>query len=165
MDPSIDCPFEYWNGGKGKAVLFDAYADWLESLSDWKSFITLTFRDPVSEETADKKFRFLVRSLNVELFGKHYTRIVKHSYFGYIRSVEYQSREVLHYHLLTDVPVNFHRIHKIWNSIAGICDCQVIKTRTSVIRYVIKYAVKQGDIKVYIPQALRIPKEKPEWWV
>lgn len=68
----------------------------------WKSFITLTFKDNITDiKEANKKFH-------------SYTTQVKRLFkdFYYIAIPEFQKRGVIHYHLLTNIPVNSNLIPK-----------------------------------------------------
>ena len=161
---NCDSPFDAWDSKIAKSVLYQEYVDWILSLADWSSFITLTFRDPIGYDPALNKFRYLVRVLNKELFGNHYTRIVKHSYFSYVLCAEYQTRDVLHYHLLIDRPVDYLLIHDTWEKIAGFAQTKRIVNRIAAVRYVIKYAIKENDIRVYVAKALFNPSQFPIWW-
>jgi hypothetical protein len=67
----------------------------------------LTFRKETAPDVAKSKFKGLVKTLNQDVYGKRYTKKVGHSYFSYIQGIEYQRREVIHFHVLIDRPVNF----------------------------------------------------------
>ena len=65
--------------------------------------------------------------LNEETFGKRYTNYVGHSYFSYVASIEYQKRDVIHFHMLIDRPVDFRAVHKYWNIIAGFAKAELVQ--------------------------------------
>jgi len=58
------------------------YIDWLSSVEHWNSFWTLTFKDPITQEGAEKKLRQLLRYVNEKMFGKRYRKYVGFSYFS-----------------------------------------------------------------------------------
>jgi hypothetical protein len=143
---------------------------WIELTSgarDWSTFWSLTFRDEVSNETALNTWRRLVRSLNIEAMGKTYTRKVGHSYFPYLLGVERQTRGVLHFHVVTARPIDFHLVHTLWNYMAGFALLKRITDREGAVKYVCKYAVKGGDVYYYL-EADHVRNYKPKksftWW-
>lgn len=147
------------------------YIDWLDSITVWSSMITLTFKEPVTAESAKRWFSSLIRVLNEDVFGDHYTKIrgVGHSYFSYICGMEYQIREVVHFHVLVDRPVNYQLIHKWWGLKCGFAFIKPVVADTigGAVRYVTKYVCKGGDenIDVWINLARRDPRCLPNWWV
>lgn len=159
-----DCPFDAWDTKTGQFVLKEEYTDWLIRLADWRTFITLTFRDQISADAGLRKVNLLIRRLNQELFGDRYTRIVGHSYFSYILCAEYQERDVLHYHWIVDRPVDFLLIHSLWNTWAGFAQTKQIRSQIAAISYSIKYAIKENDIKIYQAKQLYKPNQYPIWW-
>ena len=161
---NLDCPFDAWDSKIAGFVLLNEYADWVTDLADWTTFLTLTFRNSISYDAAFNKFRYLVQVLNRELFGKRYTRIVGHSYFSYVICGEYQERDVLHFHVLIDRPVDYLMIHSLWEKWAGFAQTKTIKNRYSAVRYSVKYAIKESDIKIFITKALYKPLQYPTWW-
>ncbi len=161
---NCECPFDAWETPAVKFELYSKYVDWVLSLADWTSFITLTFREDVSMETAVKRFRYLVRILNIETFGNNYTHIVHHSYFSYVLAAEYQQRNVLHFHVLIDRPINFKTIHSFWNMASGFAQTKIIADRIGTVRYVVKYATKKSDLSIYQAKAFYKPVELPSWW-
>jgi len=140
-------------------------AYWIESKADWKTFLTLTFRDiDKTPDQADKNFRWLIRVLNKEVFGKRYTRIVGHSYFSYMVATEYQKRGAIHLHVLIDRPVNYKLIHEFWNRYFGFAQTTIIRNKYSTCIYAIKYCVKDGDWRLYEASKLYKPTFHFEWW-
>lgn len=141
-------------------------ADWIMLQADWRSMITLTYRDIYrSPEVGDKDVRRLIMDLNKDIYGPRYTRLVHHSYFSYLLATEYQSRGTLHFHMLVDRPVNFELIHKIWNYRHGFAQTSILKDKYSSIIYSLKYCLKRDDWRIYI-QSKQFPvdKNKYDWW-
>jgi hypothetical protein len=155
---------EAWDGRGIRNVIKDATAEWIANLAPWRIFLTLTFRDETPVDVAWHQFYALVRSLNVALLGKHYTKGVGHSYFGYVVGMERQSRGVVHFHVLIDRPVHFGLIHWEWQVRAGFAHTDMIRSTAEAIQYVSKYTLKGGDIWPYVPQQDWQPDPLPHWW-
>lgn len=158
-------PGDLWDRKILRGILHEETCTWITDLRAWSTFLTLTFKNDVPADVAIKKWRWLVRSLNEGVFGKHYTKIVKHSYFSYVLGIEYQSRNVIHFHVLIDQPINYARTHVLWNKLAGFAWTESITDRAKVVRYVTKYITKGGEILPYLAKKLYVPKYKPDWWL
>jgi len=144
--------------------LKNSYADFVMGLASWKSFITLTFKDPVGPDVAYAKYRSLVALLNRRLFGKHYSQKVGHSYFSYCLGMEFQRRDVIHFHVIVDKPIDFQLIHTWWNAVAGFAWITPVEDITAVVSYVTKYMVKDGELLLYKKTTDRAPIPRPIWW-
>lgn len=142
----------------------EAYPEFVAEVADWKSFLTLTFRDEKYPDQAKKKFLFMVRLLNERAFGMNYRKIVGHSYFSYCVGTEYQSREMIHFHVLVDAPVEYQAVHDIWEDLAGFAWIDQIKDLGNVVRYICKYVTKSGDLDIYKASRKFVPLNKPKWW-
>ena len=147
-----------------KLELQNSYADFVMGLAQWKSFITLTFRDPVGPDVAYAKYRSMVALLNRRLFGKSYTRKVGHSYFSYCLGMEFQRRDVIHFHVLVDGPVDYQLIQSWWNAAAGFVWIDKIDQVAACVSYVTKYMVKDGELLLYKRTTDRAPIPRPIWW-
>jgi hypothetical protein len=149
-------------------VLLSAWVHWISEQREWKNFLTLTFRDEITQEAALAKYYRLVRLLNRRLFGSHYTRIVGHSYFSYVIGIERQTRGVLHLHCLVDRPIDYSFIHKVWNEWAGFVWIEKVGTADrDVIYYISKYISKGGELLPYFADlrtSNRVPNSLPIWW-
>jgi len=149
-------------------VIKKAWVEWIVNAKEWRTFLTLTYRNEVSRETALRDWRFLVRCLNRDLLGKHYTQKVGHSYFSYVVALEYQQRGVLHFHGLVDKPLNFEKVHRVWNRINGFVWISQIKSRIGTVEYICKYLTKGGDlIPFYSNKNFDVKKfvdEIPAWY-
>lgn len=148
----------------------EAWVNWLTDFLPWMSMITLTFDDnkhqyAVSQENAKNYFRDLVRKLNVGVFGDHYTKKCHHSYFGYALGLEWQKRDVPHYHFLVDNYVCFDFIHRYWGNVHGFAHTAIVDNREGVVEYVSKYILKAGGyLELYKPKKQTVPMFKPLWW-
>jgi len=159
--------FDLYEGKGYKKMLADEYAQWLGKFKNWKTFITLTFRDETSPEVAKSKFSYLIQVLNRDAFGKHYVRKVGHSYFSYILGMEWQRRGVVHFHGLADKPINFDLVHRYWNAVAGFAKLTPVKSIDDVVGYCSKYCVKGGELDIFESTTGRTPmlgKLPPYWW-
>lgn len=157
-------PSDLWDAKVMRKILAKENAEWIFSLRPWSTFLTLTFKNETAPDVANALFRRLVATLNEEVFGRHYTRFVGHSYFSYVVGIEYQKRDVIHFHVLIDRPVNYQRIHTLWNAWAGFGWTEIIKDLDKVVNYVSKYIVKGGEILPFLAPKKYMPIHKPFWW-
>lgn len=141
-----------------------AFENFVLDFAHWKSFLTLTFREPISVDAAHKKLKSLIRLLNRNVFGKNYPRCVGHSYFSYCVGMEFQKRDVIHFHLLIDKPIDFSLIHKWWNLAAGFAYIEKINERVRVCNYVCKYVLKGGEVWLYSSKSELMPRQRMPWW-
>jgi len=155
---------EIWEGRASKREQRKAYVRWLIGLAQWSSMISLTFEEEKPVDSAKAWYRKLVRELNESLLGKRYRRIVGESYFSYAMGLEYQSRGVPHFHVIVDRPVDFALIHERWGNWVGFAWTDVIKNPVKATRYVVKYAVKHGELDVYVSKWKGEPIVQPRWW-
>jgi len=151
-----------------RSELTDAWVDWIADQRAWSSFISLTFKNEVSQVGALGTWGRLLRTLNKEVVGKNYTRIVHHSYFSYCLGLERQTRGVLHIHGIVDRPVDFGLIHSYWNAAAGWAWIDPINDRQGAAEYLTKYVMKGGEIMPYLaaapPYQLK-PGKVFTWWI
>ena len=119
---------------------------------EWHWFCTMTFRDFVHPEAADKRFRLFTSKLNRMLFGPRWSRKA-HLTVYWARGMEYQKRGVLHFHALIGCRgknLNHHAIRKywesIWNELSGYARIEKVRSEQDAARYVTKYVTKGGQI-------------------
>jgi hypothetical protein len=159
--------FDLYEGRDYKNLLAEENARWLGKLKNWKTYITLTFREETPPDVAKNKFRYLVQVLNRDAFGKHYVRRVGHSYFSYVLAMEYQQRGVIHFHGLGDRQINFELAHKVWNNLAGFAWFEPTKSQEAVVAYCSKYCVKGGELDIFESPTFKTPmlgNMPPYWW-
>jgi len=124
---------------------------WCQFLSrwDWQWFCTLTFRDIVHPEAADKSFRYFTSRLNRQLYGPRWYKKA-HGGIPWVRALEYQRRGVIHFHALFADVEGVRRLSWMdeWNEIAGFGRIEAIKDKWAVRRYVTKYCLKEGEIEL-----------------
>jgi hypothetical protein len=112
----------------------------------WDWFCTFTFRDLVHPEAADKRFRVLVSQANRVLYGHRWHK--KGEGIRWVRALEYQKRDVIHYHALLAGVQDLRRLTWMdrWHELAGYARIEPIESTAAVARYVSKYVVKGGEI-------------------
>lgn len=154
-----------WRSRAVNGVLVDEWVPWILELAPWKNFLTLTFKEEKTPDVALSLFRWLVRVTNERTFGKRYARTVGHSYYSYCYGMEYQKRDVVHFHVLTDKPIDYTLVHSAWGNRCGFAwiDGNLTK-KEDVITYVCKYVLKGGEIDVYKAKKDFVPKVLPTWW-
>lgn len=117
----------------------------------WQWFCTFTFRESPHPEAADKLFRLFVGEINVSLHGQRW----RHHHGGgvyWVRALEWQKREVLHYHALMgdveDLNASERRLKWMdrWNELAGFAKIERPNGVGAVSNYVSKYVAKGGEI-------------------
>lgn len=160
----IEGTSQAWQHKEIRKSLANDWASMIDQLADWKIFATLTFEDDVYPDVAKRKLYRLIRRLNEDVFGKKYRRIVGHSYFSYVIGIEYQIREVVHFHMLIDQPINFRLAHKLWNSWAGFAWFDKVKSQEDATKYLSKYVVKGGEVIPFTAKKKLTPKTLPYWW-
>ena len=112
----------------------------------WEWFCTFTFHDLVHPEAADKRFRVLISQANRVLYG---VRWAKHGAgLRWVRALEYQKRDVIHYHALIAGVQDLRRLYWMdrWHELAGYARIEPVESAAAVSRYVSKYVVKGGEI-------------------
>lgn len=70
------------------------------NMRDWQTFITLTFEENIKDiDIANKRFRYFIDKVK---------RVKKD--FKYLCIPEFQKRGAVHYHLLTNIPINDNKL-------------------------------------------------------
>jgi len=116
---------------------------------DWQWFCTLTFRDVVHPESANKSFRYFTSKLNRQLYGPRWFKKA-HGGIPWVRALEYQRRGVIHFHALFANVEGVRRLSWMdeWFEIAGIARIEAINDKWAVRRYITKYVLKEGEIEL-----------------
>ena len=117
---------------------------------DWKTFITLTFAENVTDiNIANKRLKYFIDKIR---------RIFKD--FKYICIPEFQKRGAVHYHLLTNISIHDERFMycqednkkfkhiKYWNEGFTKVD-NLYKDIKKIIGYISKYMTKDIDNRLY----------------
>jgi hypothetical protein len=87
--------------------------------------------------------------------------------------MEYQKRDVVHFHFLADRPLNFELIHAWWNCAAGFAWIEKVKNQEAAALYAAKYLLKSDSgLQIFENVKQRTPMIKgpegcfhPYWWV
>lgn len=115
---------------------------------EWTWFCTLTFRESVHPERADKLFRVWWCMINARLFGRRWYK--KGRCVRYARAIEMQKRNVLHYHALIggkgSPGLKAREFEEKWYDLAGICRMSPVASQGAALSYVAKYVGKGGQI-------------------
>lgn len=127
--------------------------EWAEYLGNAdfraRSMLTLTWRgEGVSVDQALWWWSKLVAVLNETMGGNSYTKRWGHSYFSYVVGVERTRAGVVHLHSVVDEPVAFTVVHSWWEQHCGFAWISAAKSSgdDQQLRYVLKYATKDGDL-------------------
>jgi hypothetical protein len=132
-------------------ALQEAWINWLGQWR-WEWYCTLTFRDEVHPEAAEKRFRTFVKHINRSLYGP---RWYKHGQgIRWVRALEYQRRGVIHFHALLagadDLPPR--RWTATWHELAGFAKIEPIESPAAVLHYVSKYVIRGGELDLGGPR-------------
>jgi len=124
---------------------------WTEFLGQWQWmwFCTMTFRDVVHPEAANKTFKYFISKLNRSLYGP---RWFKRAGGGvpWCRGLEFQRRGVIHYHALLGSVQDARPwvwMQK-WDRLAGYSRIELIEDSWRARRYISKYVMKHGNVEV-----------------
>lgn len=149
-------------------VITATSAAWVELLGryEWAWFCTFTFKEPIHPEAADKKFRYWVAKVAESYLGKTWRTKPKKEP-QWVRGLEWQRRQVLHYHaLVTNIPACYIELHwrvffwELWRSLdnGGVARIDPCDGRSAVYSYLTKYVVKGGEIDISASLRASIPR-------
>lgn len=150
----------------GVSPLQKAWVQFLQPYP-WQWFATFTFAAAIHPEAADKKFRYWLRLLNEQNVGPSWRRPNKAKQCAqWVRGLEWQKRDVLHYHaLIGNVPPFAGRVVRdhwcdVWRFLdhAGFAFIKPIADTGGVVGYIAKYVSKGGEIDV----SRNLPQFHPE---
>jgi len=143
-------------------TLQEGWIEFIEGFEPYHWYVTLTFKNPVTNTRANKQFHRYIRRINETLFGKRYRD--KGLGVPYVNARERQGRGVPHFHTLIGGDVyKLKRLSymDLWhkgegrkfngNGYARILPYD--KEQGAKI-YVSKYVVKGGEIDVNIPLSM-----------
>lgn len=136
-------------GWKGLIKRYEPY--------EW--FATLTFRDEIHPEQANKHYMRFIRIMNEDRFGKRYREKGLGTY--YFRTTEYQTRGAIHFHCLMgggldDLSISTYTA--IWRVYYGLAKIEPYVPSMGAAAYLSKSVEKGGEIDFFIPRKLRIYK-------
>jgi hypothetical protein len=155
-----------WESKPARLALADQWVEFISGLADWKNFWTLTFEDDKASDVAKSLFQWLVRATNTNLLGKKYINKVGHSYFSYAVGMEKQTRDVIHFHVLADQPINYGLIHNLWGKRCGFAWIDGdLRDKAKVTEYVCKYVLKGGEVDQFKrTREFWPPTGSLSWW-
>jgi len=161
LDPVQKLP----SSGFVKVDLKDAWVEFIKRYEPFTWYVTLTFKEPKHPESADKAFFRWIRYINGSLYGRRYRE--KKKGVTYIKCMEYQKRDVVHFHCLIGDP-NLYKLKRLDFMKAWEYDCYRSKELVNgyariyeynaargAVNYCSKYVLKGGEIDIYI---------SPEQW-
>lgn len=134
--------------------LVDAYAHFIELLGPWDWYATLTFREAVHPEQAVKRCQRWLRVLNQEVYSRRFRERGQGCWW--VRSLEMQKRDVVHFHMLLGGVGNKPRrkyYERLWNLENGFASIYPYDPLRGARFYCAKYVLKQGtrgEIDVWV---------------
>ncbi len=162
----LDTVLKLPSSGFVKVDLKEAWINFIKRYEPFTWYVTLTFKEPKHPESADKAFFRWIRYINECLYGRRYRE--KKKGVTYIKCMEYQKRDVIHFHCLIGDP-NLYKLKRFDFMKAWEYDCYRSKELVNgfariakydatrdAINYCSKYVLKGGEIDVYI---------SPEQWL
>jgi hypothetical protein len=130
-----------------------AWVEWISQLEDWEWYCHFTFREPVHPEQANKRYLRFTRDINRNLYGRYYG---DHGLgVPWVRGLEWQEREVIHFHGLYGGGVSVLRrltYMDMWNEENGFARILPYDKKKGALFYLVKYVLKGGEIDLYIPK-------------
>jgi len=156
LDPVQKLP----SSGFVKVDLKDAWVELIKRYEPFTWYITLTFQSPKHPESADKAFFRWIRCVNECLYGRRYRE--KKKGVTWIKCMEYQKRDVIHFHCLMGDP-HLYKLKRLDFMKAWEYDCYRSKDLVNgfarifkydaargAINYCSKYVLKGGEIDLYV---------------
>lgn len=162
QSPSIklDTVQKLSSSGFVKVDLKEGWVEFIKRFEPYEWYVTLTFKDPKHPEAADKAFKRWIIYINECLYGRHYRD--KKKGVTYFKCMEYQKRDVVHFHCLIGDP-HLYKLKRLTFMQAWEHDCsssnvvvngyaRVLKydARGGAVNYCSKYVMKDGEIDLYI---------------
>jgi len=147
------------SSGFVKVDLKDAWINFIKGYEPFTWYVTLTFKEPKHPESADKAFFRWIRHINECLYGRRYRE--KKKGVTWIKCMEYQKRDVVHFHCLIGDP-NLYKLKRLDFMKAWEYDCYRSKELVNgfariaeynaargAVNYCSKYVLKSGEIDIY----------------
>lgn len=142
-----------WDTTEKGLRLINAYGDFIRSLEPFSWYAHLTFTTDVHPEEANKCFHRWVRKLNEKVICRRY-REKKIPGIAWVRALEYQKRDVIHFHCLLEHPemdkVRYKRAYELWYQ-SGVRTGKINRIgkyneELGACGYLSKYISKNGEI-------------------
>ena len=145
--------------------LKEAWVEFIKRFGPFAWYVTLTFKDPKHPEAADKAFFRWIRYINESLYGRRYRE--KKKGVTWIKCMEYQKRDVIHFHCLIGNP-HLYKLKRLdfieaWKSdchrskelVNGYATIYKYNAARGAVNYCSKYVLKGGEIDLYISPGQR----------
>jgi len=104
-----------------KLNLQQAWINFIKIYEPFEWYATLTFKEPRHPEACNKAFYRWIRHINQCLYGRRYRE--KQKGVTWIKAIEYQKREVIHFHCLVGSPELYKlkrlEFMKVWETDCG----------------------------------------------
>lgn len=129
-----------------------AWVGWISGLETWEWYCHFTFREAVHPEQSNRRYLRFMREINRSLFGRRYGD--KGLGVPWVRGLEWQKRDVIHFHALFGGGVGVLRrltYMDRWNHENGFARILPYDNKKGAIYYMVKYVLKGGEIDLYIP--------------
>jgi len=140
-----------------KLRLTQAWVSFITQFEPFELYLTLTFREEIHPEQADRRFKRFIRHINESLFGRRYREKGKGVY--YVRALELQRRGVLHFHALLGGE-RVRRLRRLslmdkWWEDNGFARVERYEKSKGAKSYLSKYVFKGGEIDIHMPPYLK----------
>jgi hypothetical protein len=143
-----------------RAVQSAWWAQWIPQLFPPAQFVTNTYDNETSWRSCLRRHGYVVQQINRKVFGNNWHRHGEG--ISYVIGVEAQRRGVLHTHAVWDVPyVPYDLVHSLEKSIGGRIWIEPVTKSEGVAYYVTKYAVKTGQVWLYLSRQLQALRAGP----
>lgn len=131
-----------------------AWATFIPELFTPRQFVTQAYREETSLNSVLRRHGYLVQEVNREIFGNNWRR--HGDGISFVLGVEPQLRGVLHSHAVWDADfVPYGLIHSRMKKLGGFAWVEPVTATCGVGHYVTKYAVKSGQVHVYLSRQMR----------
>jgi len=148
------------SSGFVKVDLRDAWVEFIKRFEPFTWYVTLTFKEPRHPESADKAFKRWITHINLCLYGRRYRE--KKKGVTYFKCMEYQKRDVIHFHCLIGDP-HLYKLYRFdfieaWKSdcyrskelVNGFATIFEYDAARGAVNYCSKYVLKGGEIDPHI---------------
>jgi len=146
--------------GYFKLDLHQAWINFIKTYEPFQWYVTLTFKEPRHPEACNKAFYRWIRHINQCLYGRRYRE--KQKGVTWIKAIEYQKREVIHFHCLVGSPELYKlkrlEFMKVWEAdcrntqelVNGYARITKYDHSRGAINYCSKYVLKGGELDLFI---------------
>jgi len=148
-------------------TLDEGWVKFIERFEPYHWYITLTFKDEVSQGRAEKQFRRFIRLVNESLYGRRYRN--RGTGVSWVKAIERQRRGVIHFHALVGGDV--WRLRRftfmdLWREGGffdngkrfypnGFAKIEKYKPKLGARHYLSKYVTKGGELDIFIPEYMK----------